>query len=147
MCTIHTRGWEKCRCWESGHGWGCPEMARLWPGPWSYHATFKQVPNLSVLGILGEIHLTFPLPNEGSKVDGFQGSEDPVASLRLWISFQVSKWMLYSISDLQYTVRYNKLLDPSITRLFECLGPPATPGKLELQPVSTVENVLKDDRN
>lgn len=41
------------------------------------------------------------LPNEGTKVDGFQGSEDPVASPRFWISFhQVSKWMLYSTSDL-----------------------------------------------
>lgn len=75
-------------------------MARLWPGPWLYHDTFKQVPNLSVLGILGKRHLTFPLPNEGTKVDDFQGYEDSVASLRLWVSFWVSKWMLYSISDL-----------------------------------------------
>lgn len=67
-------------------------MSRLWPGPGSYHDTFKQVPDLSVLRILGERHLSFPLPNDGTKVDDFQGSEDPVASLRLWISFhQVSK--------------------------------------------------------
>lgn len=77
-------------------------MARLWPGPWLYHATFKQVPNLSVLGILGERHLTFPLPNEGSKVDGFQGYEDPVASLRLWISFQVSSG--FSIASLTCSI-------------------------------------------
>lgn len=40
---------------------------RLWPGPWSYYDTLKQVPNLSVLRILGKRHLTFPLPNEGTK--------------------------------------------------------------------------------